>query len=65
MGKKQMVFLSKEADILISGVRGQVFYFSSLVTQVTSDLLRVNIYLAPSIVYQHLESQGVAAAHTG
>ncbi len=28
---------------------GQVFYFSSLVTQVTSDLFRVTIYLAPSI----------------
>ena len=26
-----------------------MFYFSSLVTQVTSDLIRVNIYLAPSI----------------
>jgi prolyl oligopeptidase PreP (S9A serine peptidase family) len=25
-----------------------VFYFSSLVTQVTGDLFRVNIYLAPS-----------------
>jgi hypothetical protein len=29
--------------------QGQVFYSSSLVTQVTSDLNRVNIYLAPSI----------------
>jgi pyruvate/2-oxoacid:ferredoxin oxidoreductase beta subunit len=37
---------------------GQVFYFSSLVTQETGNLIRINIYLAPSI---HSPHSGVAA----
>ncbi len=36
---------------------GQVFYFSSLVMQVTSNLIRVNIYLAPSFVKGNLFEQ--------
>jgi hypothetical protein len=52
--EKQFIEGSKDV-----GVRGQVFYFSSLVTQVTSGLIRVNIYLAHLSIYLSSTKGGI------
>jgi non-ribosomal peptide synthetase component F len=42
-----------------------VFYFLSLVSHVTSDLIRVNIYLAPSIFLSAAEHQQILEEFNG